>query len=140
MLSSALLVAAGLVVSTCAQNSSDIPNSFPHDYPGKPSGDFSPEWQDCTFLFLHLDYNDLIIHGSVYPDFLVKDSLPNVSFPLPRNFAGNIGVNRANHPNDTLFFWAFESQNGSLTAAADECSDRPWAIWLTGGYVLILVL
>ena len=80
------------------------------------------------------------MHGSVHPDFLVKDSLPNVSFPLPRNFAGNIGVNRVDHPNDTLFFWAFESQNGSLTAAADECSDRPWAIWLNGGYVFILVI
>ena len=79
------------------------------------------------------------MHGSVHLDFLVKDSLPNVSFPLPRNFAGNIGVNRANHPNDTLFFWAFESQNGSLTADVDECSDRPWAIWLNGGYVLAFV-
>lgn len=22
--------------------------SYPHDYPGKPSGDYSPEWQTCT--------------------------------------------------------------------------------------------
>ena len=22
--------------------------SFPHVYPGMPSGDFSPEWQNCT--------------------------------------------------------------------------------------------
>lgn len=25
-----------------------LPNTFPHDYPGKPSGDFSPAWQSCT--------------------------------------------------------------------------------------------
>ncbi|EJD07280.1 alpha/beta-hydrolase [Fomitiporia mediterranea MF3/22] len=101
------LVASG---SVYAQNSSsELPNSFPHDYPGKPAGDFSPEWQDY---------------------FLVKDPLPNVTFPLNRNFAGNIGVNRPNHPNDTLFFWAFETQNGSLTA---ESSEKPWAIWLNGG-------
>ena len=23
---------------------------FPHDYPGKPSGDLSPEWQSCQYL------------------------------------------------------------------------------------------
>lgn len=68
-------------------------------------------------------------------DFLVKDSLPNVTFPVPRSFAGNVAVNRENHANDTLFFWAFETQNGSLTAAADERSDVPWAIWLNGGWV-----
>lgn len=59
-------------------------------------------------------------------------SLPNVTFPLNRNFAGNVAVNRANHPNDTLFFWAFESENGSLTADAGA-SDKPWAVWLNGG-------
>ena len=64
-------------------------------------------------------------------DFLVQEgSLPNVTFPLSRNWAGNIPVNRTNHPNDTLFFWAFESENGSLTR--DE-SNRPWAVWLNGG-------
>ena len=69
-------------------------------------------------------------------DFLVQEgSLPNVTFPLSRNWAGNIPVNRTNHPNDTLFFWAFEKENGSLTAAAGERSDEPWGIWLNGGYV-----
>ncbi|KAL5492153.1 hypothetical protein ACEPAI_3600 [Sanghuangporus weigelae] len=117
MLRAALFAVTGLVasVSVYAQDNSsdsDLPNSFPHDYPGKPSGDFSPEWQDY---------------------FLVKDPLPNVTFPLNRNFAGNIPVNRANHPNDTLFFWAFESQNGSLTSDAGDRADVPWAIWLNGG-------
>ena len=66
----------------------------------------------------------------VTTDFEVKTPLPNVTFPLKRSFAGNIAVNRVNHPNDTLFFWAFESDNGSLTA---RTSDRPWAVWLNGG-------
>jgi carboxypeptidase D len=65
-------------------------------------------------------------------DFEVNN-LPNISFSLPRNWAGNIPVNRANHPNDTLFFWAFESENGSLTSAAGERSNEPWGIWLNGG-------
>ncbi|KAI0352156.1 alpha/beta-hydrolase [Trametes cingulata] len=90
----------------------DVPSSFPHDYPGKPSGDFSPAWQNY---------------------FEVKDTLPNVTWALPRNFAGNIPVNRAGHPNDTLFFWAFEKENGSLTAGANERSNEPWGIWLNGG-------
>lgn len=28
------------------------PSSWPHDYPGKPSGDFSPEWQSCRQSFM----------------------------------------------------------------------------------------
>ena len=67
-------------------------------------------------------------------DFLVNASLPNVTFALNRSYAGNIAVNRENHPNDTLFFWAFESENGSLTADAGT-SDKPWALWLNGGCV-----
>ncbi|KAI8996603.1 alpha/beta-hydrolase [Trametes punicea] len=88
------------------------PSSWPHDYPGKPSGDYSPAWQSY---------------------FEVKEPLPNVDFPLPHSFAGNIGVNRPGHPNNTLFFWALEKENGSLTVGADERSDVPWGIWLNGG-------
>jgi carboxypeptidase D len=47
-------------------------------------------------------------------------------------------VDRAGFPNDTLFFWAWESQNGSLTASMGERSGEPWGIWLNGGYVLDL--
>ncbi|EIW58500.1 alpha/beta-hydrolase [Trametes versicolor FP-101664 SS1] len=90
----------------------DVPSTFPHDYPGKPSGDFSPVWQSY---------------------FEVNGSLPNVTWELPRNFAGNIPVNRAGHPNDTLFFWAFEKENGSLTASANDRASEPWGIWLNGG-------
>ncbi|OBZ74243.1 Serine carboxypeptidase-like 21 [Grifola frondosa] len=87
-------------------------NSYPHDYPGKPSGDFSPAWQNY---------------------FEVTEPLPNVTFDIGRNWAGNIPVQRAGHPNNTLFFWAFEKENGSLTAAANERNDEPWGIWLNGG-------
>lgn len=64
-------------------------------------------------------------------DFELTQPLPNVSFPLGRSFAGNLPVDRQGHPNDTLFFWAFEKQNGSL---ADANSTEPWGIWLNGGY------
>jgi hypothetical protein len=53
---------------------------------------------------------------------------------IPNNtFAGSVSVNRANHPNDTLFFMAFENEAGSLTAAPGERSNEPWLIWLNGG-------
>jgi carboxypeptidase D len=68
----------------------------------------------------------------------VTEKLPNITGTLPalpRNFAGNIPVNRAGHPNDTLFFWAFENagKHGSLTAPADAKNTDPWIIWLQGG-------
>ena len=63
-------------------------------------------------------------------DFEVVQPLPNVSFPLGRSWAGNVPVDRPGHPNNTLFFWAFEKENGSLTA---EGSTEPWGIWLNGG-------
>ncbi|KAI0792052.1 alpha/beta-hydrolase [Abortiporus biennis] len=85
-----------------------VESSWPQDYPGKPSGDYSPQWQNY---------------------FQVTETLPNVTFPLSRNFAGNIAVNRAGHPNNTLFFWGFEHAQGSLTAASSD----PWQIWLNGG-------
>ncbi|KAL5537214.1 hypothetical protein ACEPAF_1037 [Sanghuangporus sanghuang] len=111
-MSASLLFGLLALASSVSPQTSSVPNSFPQDYPGKPAGDFSPEWQDY---------------------FLVKDPLPNVTFPLSRNWAGNIPVNRTNHPNDTLFFWGFESKNGSLTAGADENLSAPWALWLNGG-------
>jgi carboxypeptidase D len=44
-------------------------------------------------------------------------------------------VNRAGHPNNTLFFWAFEhaGKNGSLAAPARANNTDPWIIWLQGG-------
>ena len=106
------------------------PNSWPHNYTGIPSGAYSPQWQRCTccfvLCFLDFDYR-------IPQDFEVKDALPNVTVPLPRSFAGSISTNRAGHANDSLFFWGFEREKGSLTAAAHERVEEPWIIWLNGG-------
>ncbi|KAI0749833.1 alpha/beta-hydrolase [Daedaleopsis nitida] len=109
-----LTLALGLSTTVFAQGSSSVPNTFPHSWPGQPKGNFSTEWQSY---------------------FEVTAKLPNITGSLPRNFAGNIPVNRPGHPNDTLFFWAFEKtgQNGSLTAPANPNNTDPWFIWLQGG-------
>ncbi|KAK7037692.1 hypothetical protein VNI00_010918, partial [Paramarasmius palmivorus] len=72
--------------------------------------------------------------------FQVTESLPNVTgtIEVTRSFAGNIAVDRPGHPNDTLWFWGFERENGSLTAGAGERQDEPWLVWLNGGYVSII--
>ncbi|KAH0834739.1 Alpha/Beta hydrolase protein [Lanmaoa asiatica] len=103
-----LLLFASAFSSFPFAQAQSLPGSWPQVYPGMPAGDYSPEWQNY---------------------FRVTEPLPNVSWPLARNWAGNIPVQRADHPNDTLFFWAFESSNGSFTA---NCSE-PWGIWLNGG-------
>ncbi|KIY69108.1 alpha/beta-hydrolase [Cylindrobasidium torrendii FP15055 ss-10] len=105
-----LLNIAALSVAIVAQTpASTPPNSYPHEYEGQPAGDYSPAWQNY---------------------FEVTEPLPNITFDHTRNFAGNIGVQREGHPNNTLFFWAAEKSNGSLTA---EDSIEPWGIWLNGG-------
>ncbi|KAJ7778367.1 alpha/beta-hydrolase [Mycena metata] len=106
MLRFALLSAATLVGRCLAQ----APSTFPHVYPGMPTTPFGPEWQQY---------------------FEVTGALPNVTGTLPRSFAGNVGVNRPDHPNATLFFWGFEKANGTLTGAASDTD--PWIIWLQGG-------
>ncbi|KAI0794497.1 alpha/beta-hydrolase [Fomes fomentarius] len=111
MLGTSFLVVA-LVASLVDARLPPTPSTFPHDYPGKPDGDFSPEWQSY---------------------FEVTDPLPNVTWSPSRSFAGNIPVNRPGHPNNTLFFWAWEQENGSLSAGANDRSDVPWGIWLNGG-------
>ncbi|KAF9269106.1 alpha/beta-hydrolase [Marasmius fiardii PR-910] len=92
----------------------DLPSSSPHNYSGIPTGPLSPEWQ--TY-------------------FQVTQPLPNITFSLNRHFAGNIPVDRAGHPNNTLFFWAVEKTQGSLTSPAGPVGDSPapWGIWLNGG-------
>ncbi|KAJ7878005.1 alpha/beta-hydrolase [Mycena olivaceomarginata] len=84
----------GLSLDALAQVTNDVPNLFPHAWPGQPKGNFSPEWQNY---------------------FEVTDKLPNITGTLPRNFAGNIPVNRAAHP----------------THYANNTD--PWIIWLQGG-------
>jgi carboxypeptidase D len=63
-------------------------------------------------------------------DFEVKGLLPNLTRTTPPSFAGNVGVNRPDHPNATLFFWAFEKAKGSLTSTSSNTD--PWIIWLNG--------
>ena len=66
-------------------------------------------------------------------DYEVTTPLPNITFPLPRAYAGSVSVDRKGHKNDTLFFVAFEKEDGSLAAADGERLDEPWAVWLNGG-------
>ena len=68
----------------------------------------------------------------LFVDFQVTQPITNVTWDLGRSFAGNIPIGRAGHPNDTLFFWAFEKDEGSLTAAAGENNDEAWGIWIEG--------
>ncbi|KAF5358649.1 hypothetical protein D9758_007744 [Tetrapyrgos nigripes] len=94
-----------------------LPSTFPHNYTGIPSGGYGPDWQDY---------------------FRVTGNLANVTRKSTlTSYAGNIGVNRPDHPNNTLWFWAFERSSeggkGSLSAAAGERQDEPWVIWLNGG-------
>ncbi|KAJ7108885.1 Alpha/Beta hydrolase protein [Mycena crocata] len=108
MTSSSRYVVLALLAAVAVVTSDTLPSSFPHVYPGKPTGDYSPAWQKY---------------------FQVTAPLPNVTFPLPGSFAGNINVQRAGHPNNTLFFWALEHKTGSLTTTSND----PWGIWLNGG-------
>ncbi|KAF8530534.1 Alpha/Beta hydrolase protein [Hysterangium stoloniferum] len=93
--------------------SQTLPSSFPFAYQGIPNfnGNYSDSaaWQNY---------------------FLVNTSLPNITFPLQRSFAGNLPVNRG--PNNTLYFYSFEQSYGSLT---DPNSNKPqvWIMWLNGG-------
>ena len=123
-------VAAASLTSNLVLAQRFYPATFPHVYPGMPTGDYSAEWQKCASLSC---LSSLSQTSHVCTDFQVTQPLPNVTWDLGRNWAGNIPVNRAEHPNNTLFFWGFEKENGSLTAAAGERSDEPWAIWLNGG-------
>ncbi|KAF4610524.1 hypothetical protein D9613_006929 [Agrocybe pediades] len=88
------------------------PSSFPHAYPGQPSGDLSTKWQKY---------------------FQVTDKLPNVTYDIGRTYAGNIPVQRPGHPNDTLFFIGVERSQGSLTASPSPRNRDPWGLWLNGG-------
>ena len=137
-----------LFLSQCstslAQATLTPPNSFPHAWPGQPKSAFSPAWQNCKSSS---QYRQVLAHSlrlTAQLDFAVKNPLPGLNLTgraqrLPRSFAGNIPVNRAGHPNNTLFFWGFERQgtNGSLTAPAHANNTEPWIIWLQGGYVIV---
>ncbi|TEB36635.1 alpha/beta-hydrolase [Coprinellus micaceus] len=66
---SVLALAILPLVASQAPEGFEFPSSWPQDYAGKPSGDFGPNWQSY---------------------FRVTDSLPNVTFPIPRSYAGNL--------------------------------------------------
>ncbi|CAK5281400.1 unnamed protein product [Mycena citricolor] len=83
--------------------------SSPAHDPGKPTTGYGPHWQNY---------------------FEVTEPLENVTWPLPRNWAGSISTKTVGSPNNTAFFWGFEKSNGSLT---DVHSKEPWMIWLAGG-------
>lgn len=55
--------------------------------------------------------------------------LPNVTWAIGRQYAGNLPVQRGT--NLSLFFWGVETKQGSLTAPAGE-NNAPWNIWLNG--------
>jgi hypothetical protein len=127
-----------------------LPSTFPHDYPGETSSR-SREKNARSLTRTRQTirgsrsrvaavYDPLVSFKApskltLLTDYQVTEPLPNVSFPLPRHFAGNVPVNRPDHPNCTLFFWGFERTNGSLSAAAGA-SQEPWMVWLNGGCAL----
>ena len=81
-----------------------------------PTGEYDPEWQNCMSW-----HDPLIASGyGVLVDFQMTERLPNVTWSLARNWAGNIHMQRVRHPNDTLFFSVFESSNDSFTANSGE--------------------
>jgi carboxypeptidase D len=73
-------------------------------------------------------YQKHCLRRIIPPDFKV-DKLPNVTLDLPGSWAGSISTNTANMPNNSLFFWAYEKEDGSFLANSSE----PWGIWLSGG-------
>lgn len=115
------------IAATLTATHAQAISSWPQDYPGKPSGDFSPEWQSCSSHHILCIVAVLILMPA---DYEVIQPMPNLTFPVTRSWAGNIPVDRQGHPNNTLFFWAFEKENGSLTT---NSSAEPWGIWLNGG-------
>ncbi|KAI0300162.1 Alpha/Beta hydrolase protein [Multifurca ochricompacta] len=89
-----------------------LSSSFPQNSTVTSGITFDPSWQEF---------------------YLVTQGLPNITFPLGNNYAGNLPVGRPGHPNNTLFFWGFENRVGSLTVPAGQIQLSPWLIWLGGG-------
>jgi hypothetical protein len=101
-----------------------------------PTTPYGPDWQACTS-----SSPCLVASSTDGPtDFKVStSSLPKISFALPNSYAGLVSVNRPNHPDDQLFFWAFESSQGSLSASAGQQAGKPWGVWLNGGCVVLSI-
>ena len=80
----------------------------------------------CVFCLTMINASP--IGAQLQQQFLVG-KLPNVTFDIGNQYAGNLPVKRGT--NLTLFFWGVESKLGSLTAPAGTNND-PWNIWLNG--------
>lgn len=70
------------------------------------------------------------------PQFRVG-KLPNVTWTIGRQYAGNLPVQRGT--NLSLFFWGVESKPGSLTAPVGR-NKAPWNIWLNGSVALSVLI
>ena len=67
--------------------------------------------------------------GPHLQDQLRIGKLPNVTWTIGRQYAGNLPVQRGT--NLSLYFWGVETKQDSLTAPAGK-SNAPWNIWLQG--------
>ena len=123
-----------MFTSTSLRVLAQVQTSAPFAYPDMPMTPYGPDWQPCESL-QSICPLATTHHAAICPDYEVMDPLPNVTWTMPRSFAGSVSVNRDNHPNNTLFFYAFEREDGSLTAADGGRTDEPWVIWLNGGWV-----
>lgn len=81
------------------------------------------------YVFCLTMINAFPVGPQLQQQFLVG-KLPNVTFDIGNQYAGNLPVQRGT--NLSLFFWGAESKLGSLTAPAGTNND-PWNIWLNGG-------
>ena len=63
--------------------------------------------------------------------------MPNIGFPLQRSFVWSVPVNRPGHPNDTLFFYAYEKSKGSLTNAKDQTSPSVNDLLLCSNFIVL---
>ena len=126
------MVALLVFVSSSLRVQAQVQSTAPFAYPGIPTTPYGPDWQSCMYFQAVCPL--VPTHYTITsPDYEVKDPLPNVTWSMPRSFAGSVSVNRENHPNNTLFFYAFEREGGSLSAADGERAGEPWVIWLNGG-------
>lgn len=114
-----------------ATSLAQLDSSKPYPYPGIPSGSYGPNWQTCEWASLLLSF---ISHSHALLDYEVKENLPNITWKLPRSYAGSVSVNRKGHEDNSLFFIAYEKEDGSLAAKEGERENDPWMIWLNGGY------
>lgn len=112
----ALLALSLIVGNVGAQSDDSVPSTYPHVYPGQPNAPYGPVWQKCKqelvgfvpIFSLLVQISRLpnlcpMSHGASFCRSVRNRDLTNLFRALPRSFAGNLPVQRAGHPNDTLF-------------------------------------